>query len=57
MARDTHLVVKKQLFLTNTFYLNKDKVTFLQVIQETMRQTCCQKHENRQCKYVRTHEE
>ena len=39
------LVVEKQPFLTNTSFLNKDKVKFLQIKQDTIRPKCCQKHE------------
>ena len=30
--------------LTNTSFLNKGKIKFLQIIQDTKRQKCCQKH-------------
>ena len=33
--------------LTNTSFLNKGKVKFLQITQDTIRQKCLQKHEKR----------
>ena len=54
MATGTDLVGEKKKSLTNTFYLNEDKFKFLQLLQDTTRHTCCQKHEKRdQCKCVR----
>ena len=46
------LVGEKQPFLTNTSFLNKCKVKFLQIKQNTITQKCCQEHEKR---HVRTH--
>ena len=34
-------------FLTNTSFLSKGKVKFLQIRQDTVTQKCCQKHEKR----------
>ena len=44
---ENDLVREKEPFLTKTSFLNKDKVKFLQIKQETIRQKCCQKHEKR----------
>ena len=33
--------------LTNTSFLNKSKVKFLQIKQDTTKNKCCQKHEKR----------
>ena len=52
MTTETDLIGEKQPFLTNTLFLNKGKVKFLQIKEDTIRQ----KHEKRSCKCVRTHE-
>ena len=44
---EIYLVGEKQPFLRNVSFLNKGKVKFLQIKQETLRQKCCQKHERR----------
>ena len=38
-----------------TCFLNKDKVKFLQIKQDAIRQRCNQKHEKKQCNCVGTH--
>ena len=56
MAAEIYLVGEKQPFLMSTSFMIKDKVKFLQIKQDTMRQKCCQKHQKRWCKCVCTHE-
>ena len=56
MTTETDLVGEKQPFLTNTSFLNKSKVKFLQIKQDTIKQKHCQKYEKRYCKCVRTNE-
>ena len=41
--------------LTNTSFLKKLKIKFMQIKQNAMREKCCQKHEKR-CKCACTHE-
>ena len=47
MTTEIDLVRGKKPFLTDTPFLNKGKVTFLQIKQDTIRHKCCQKHQNR----------
>ena len=47
MTTEIDLVGEKWPFLTNTSFFNKDKVKFLKIKQDTIRQKCCQKHEKR----------
>ena len=54
MTTDTDLVREKNL-LANTSYLNEGKIKFLHITQNTIRQTCCQKHEKRYYKCARIH--
>ena len=56
MTTEINIVREKQPFLTSTFVLNKDKVEFLQIKQDTIRQKYCQKHEKRWCKCECTYE-
>ena len=41
------LAGEKKAFLTNTSFLNKGKVKFLQIKENTISQKCYQKHETR----------
>ena len=52
ITTEIDLIGEKQPFLTNTPFLNEDKVKFLQIKQDPIRQ----KHKKRYCKCVRTHE-
>ena len=52
MTTKFDLIGEKQTFLTNTQFLNEDKVKFPQIKQNTIRQ----QDEKRQCKCVHTHE-
>ena len=47
MTTEMDLAGEKQPFLTNTSFMNKGKVKFLQIKQDTIRQKYCQKHEKR----------
>ena len=47
MTTEIDIVGEKQPFLTNTPFLNKGKVKFLQIKQDTVRQKCDQTHEKR----------
>ena len=53
MTRETDLV---EQFLINTSFLNKGEVKFLPIKQNNIRQKCCQKHEKRCSKWLRTYE-
>ena len=46
MTPDIYLVGEKYPFLMTTSFFIKDKVKFLQIKKDTMRQKCCQKHDN-----------
>ena len=56
MARSTDLVEEKSPFLKYTSCFSQGKIKFLQLVQDTIRQTCCQKLKKRFCKNERTHE-
>ena len=55
MVTDTDAVVEQSPFLMSTSYLNEGKIKFLKIIQETIRQTCCQEHKRRLCKCNEAH--
>ena len=48
MTAEIYLVGKKKPFLMNKSFLVKDKVKFLQIKQDTIRQKCYQKDKKRQ---------
>ena len=47
MTTEIDIVREKWLFLTNTSFLSKGKVKFVQIKQDNIKQKCCQKHEKR----------
>ena len=42
MTTEIDLVREKLPFVTNTYFLNKGNVKFVQIKQDTIRQKCCQ---------------
>ena len=47
MAAETYLAGEKKRFLIKTSFFIKGKIKFLQIKEDTLKQKCCQKHENR----------
>ena len=47
MTLEIYLFGEKRTHDEHIFFLIKDKVIFLQIKQDTIRQKCCQKHEKR----------
>ena len=56
MTTEIDLAGEKQLLFMNSSFLNKGKVEFLQIKEDTIRQKCCQKHGKVLCNCVRIHE-
>ena len=56
MTTEIDLAGEKQLLFMNSSFLNKGKVEFLQIKEDTIRQKCCQKRRKVLCNCVRIHE-